>query len=43
MGSRHAPAVAHAAPPVSVVPAAEPAAPAPTVAAASAWRPFWLN
>jgi len=43
MGSHHARAAANPAPSVSVVPAAEPAAPAPTVAAASAWRPFWLN
>ena len=44
MGPRHAPVVAHAQPaPTSIVPPAEPAAPAPTVAASSTWRPFWLN
>ena len=42
MGPRREPAVAHAVPaPSTIVPPAEPAAPAPTVA--SAWRPFWLN
>jgi hypothetical protein len=44
MGPHHAPAVVHAQPaPTSIVPPAEPAAPAPTIAASSAWRPFWLN
>jgi lipoprotein-anchoring transpeptidase ErfK/SrfK len=45
MGSRHAPAVAHArtAPSASIVPASEPAAPAPTVVTSSGWHPFWLN
>jgi lipoprotein-anchoring transpeptidase ErfK/SrfK len=44
MGSHHAAAThGRPAPSVSVVPAAEPAAPAPTVSASSAWRPFWLN
>jgi lipoprotein-anchoring transpeptidase ErfK/SrfK len=44
MGPHHAPAVVHAQPaPTSIVPPAEPAAPAPTIAASSTWRPFWLN
>jgi lipoprotein-anchoring transpeptidase ErfK/SrfK len=45
MGSHHAAAAARArpAPSASIVPAAEPAAPAPTVVTSSAWRPFWLN
>ncbi|HEV3185240.1 MAG TPA: L,D-transpeptidase [Xanthobacteraceae bacterium] len=42
MGPRHEPAVAHATAPATIVPPTEPAAPAPSVAAAS-WRPFWLN
>jgi hypothetical protein len=45
MGSRHEPATARTrpAPSASIVPATEPAAPAPTVVTSSAWRPFWMN
>ena len=43
MGSHHARAAANPAASASVVPAVEPAAPVPTVAATSAWRPFWMN
>jgi lipoprotein-anchoring transpeptidase ErfK/SrfK len=42
MGPRHAPAVAARPAPSAIVPPAEPAAAAPTVAA-TRWRPFWFN